>query len=225
MGAVARVDNFRTREVFGSESSGRIKRTRPSGQGARSVSSTGYPEGFGMPTAIKQSSESVKPPWPNAGETADPPIYVPYNIKRSRRTKAEIAGIRDAIVDILSEDNPQTVRQVFYALTVKGVIAKAEMEYHRTVIRLLVELAGVLMQETEIYDVPLMVSRGYSSLSFLHSAAEAIAANGKPAYIYHFGDLDPSGVDAPTGSLRAQRQQCHGRFTRRQPCRSWRSHQ
>jgi hypothetical protein len=57
-------------------------------------------------------------------------------------------------------------------------------------------LAGVLMQETEPYDVPLMVARGYSSISFLHSAAEAIAAKGKPAHIFHFGDLDPSGVDA-----------------------------
>ena len=57
-------------------------------------------------------------------------------------------------------------------------------------------LAGVLMEETETYDVPLMVARGYASLSFLHSAAEAIESKGKPAYIYHFGDLDPSGVDA-----------------------------
>jgi hypothetical protein len=41
-----------------------------------------------------------------------------------------------------------------------------------------------------------MVARGYSSLSFLHSAAMAVEAKDKPAYIYHFGDLDPSGVDA-----------------------------
>jgi hypothetical protein len=147
------------------------------------------------------------------------------------------------------------VRQTFYALTVKGVIAKAEIEYQRTVIRLLVEmreagqipfdwiadntrwmrkpttyvgiesclnatsnfyrrdlwaampvyvevwcekdaLAGVLMEETKTYDVPLMVAKGYASLSFLHSAAMAIQAKGKPAYIFHFGDLDPSGVDA-----------------------------
>jgi hypothetical protein len=57
-------------------------------------------------------------------------------------------------------------------------------------------LAGVLMEETRTYDVPLMVAKGYSSISFLHSAAETIQAKGKPAYIYHFGDLDPSGVDA-----------------------------
>jgi len=185
------------------------------------------------------------------------PFYVSSDIKskRHRRTKVEVDGIRRTILEILSADNPQTVRQLFYALTVRGVIAKQEIEYHRTVVRLLVEireagqvpfehiadntrwmrkpstfvglesclnntakfyrrdlwaampvyvevwcekdaLAGVLMEETELYDVPLMVARGYSSLSFLHSAAMVINDKQKPAYIYHFGDLDPSGVDA-----------------------------
>jgi len=58
-------------------------------------------------------------------------------------------------------------------------------------------LAGVIMEETDPYDVPLMVTRGYPSLSFLHSAAEAIAEQEKPAFIYYFGDRDPSGVDIP----------------------------
>ena len=62
------------------------------------------------------------------------------DIKRFRRTKAAITDIKKAIFDILSADNPQTVRQVFYALTVRGVIEKAEIEYQRTVIRLLVEM-------------------------------------------------------------------------------------
>lgn len=57
-------------------------------------------------------------------------------------------------------------------------------------------LAGVLYPVTELYDVPLMVARGYASLSFLHSAAEHIAALDVPTYIYHLGDYDPSGVDA-----------------------------
>jgi hypothetical protein len=56
-------------------------------------------------------------------------------------------------------------------------------------------LAGVLVDVTAEYDVPLMVTRGYASLSYLHSAAEAIASKGKPAYIYYFGDHDPSGQD------------------------------
>lgn len=41
-----------------------------------------------------------------------------------------------------------------------------------------------------------MVARGYASLSFLHSAAEHINELDVPAYIYHLGDYDPSGVDA-----------------------------
>jgi hypothetical protein len=57
-------------------------------------------------------------------------------------------------------------------------------------------LAGTIYDMTAAFDVPLMVARGYSSLSFLHSAAEAIEANGKPAYIYHLGDWDPSGQNA-----------------------------
>ena len=35
-------------------------------------------------------------------------------------------------------------------------------------------LAGVVYPVTSMYDVPLMVARGYASLSFLYSAAEAI---------------------------------------------------
>src|SRR5262245_2108913 len=57
-------------------------------------------------------------------------------------------------------------------------------------------LAGVVYPVTSMYDVPLMVARGYASLSFLHSAAEAINDLDVPAYIYHFGDFDPSGVNA-----------------------------
>lgn len=49
---------------------------------------------------------------------------------------------------------------------------------------------------TAEYDVPLMVSRGYASLSFLHSAAEILNDEDRPCYIYHIGDHDPSGVDA-----------------------------
>src|SRR5262245_22951405 len=45
-------------------------------------------------------------------------------------------------------------------------------------------------------DVPLMVARGYASLSLLYSAAEAINELVVPAYIYHLGDFDPSGVNA-----------------------------
>lgn len=172
----------------------------------------------------------------------------------TRRTRADMDAIRDALYLILEADHPMTVRQVFYQAVTRDVIDKTEGEYKQTVVRLLsamrregelpfgwiadntrwmrkpdsygslhemleitkeayrralwrdqavyVEvwlekdaLAGVLYQETSEWDVPLMVTRGYPSLSYLHDAAEAIAARGKPAYIYFFGDHDPSGRD------------------------------
>jgi hypothetical protein len=174
----------------------------------------------------------------------------------NRRGRAEIQAIKDAIYDALVEDQPMTVRQVFYRLVSTGVIDKREGEYKSTVVRLLGDmrrageipfdwiadstrwmrkpksyssldnmlkrtaeayrrsvwdnqdcyveiwlekdaLAGVLYQETSSWDVPLMVTRGYPSLSFLHDAAETIAAQGKPTHLYYFGDYDPSGVDIP----------------------------
>ncbi len=55
-------------------------------------------------------------------------------------------------------------------------------------------LSGILAEETELYDVPLMLCRGFSSISFLWSAAETIMSQRKPAYLYFFGDYDPSGL-------------------------------
>ena len=55
-------------------------------------------------------------------------------------------------------------------------------------------LSGVIYPVTSEYDVPLMVARGYASLSFLSTAADYINDLDKPAYIYHLGDYDPSGV-------------------------------
>ena len=57
-------------------------------------------------------------------------------------------------------------------------------------------LSGVIYPVTSEHDVPLMVARGYASLSFLHGAADAISDLDVPAYIYHLGDYDPSGVNA-----------------------------
>lgn len=173
---------------------------------------------------------------------------------RQRRSKAEMEVLRGAISELLYEDNPMTVRQVYYRLVTTGAIEKTEQEYKGTVVRLLTEmrragdlpfewiadntrwmrkprthsslhdmlassartyrrsiwqdqsdyvevwlekeaLAGVLYHETERWDVPLMVTRGYPSLSFIHGAAESINACAKPTYLYYFGDHDPSGLD------------------------------
>ncbi len=164
-----------------------------------------------------------------------------------------MAEIRAAILEVLAEDRPMTVRQVYYRLTVLGAIEKTEKEY-KTIVRVLTDmrragevpfhriadntrsmrkpyscpnlkaalrdtveqyrrsywdeqpayvevwlekdaLSGVFYDVTREWDVPLMVCRGYSSISFLHDAAETIASHDKPALLFYFGDHDPSGVD------------------------------
>jgi hypothetical protein len=57
-------------------------------------------------------------------------------------------------------------------------------------------ISGVVYPVTAQYDVPLMVSRGYSSETFLWSTAEDINDEGKPAVIYQLGDHDDDGVKA-----------------------------
>lgn len=54
-------------------------------------------------------------------------------------------------------------------------------------------LAGSLYDVTSDWDVPLMVSRGFASASFLHSAAGTIRSKTKPAHLYIFADRDASG--------------------------------
>jgi hypothetical protein len=56
-------------------------------------------------------------------------------------------------------------------------------------------LSGVLYDVTDVYDVPLMVTRGYPSLTYLYESAGVLNRLVKPAYLYYFGDYDPSGVD------------------------------
>ncbi len=78
-------------------------------------------------------------------------------------------------------------------------------------------LAGVVYEVTDPWDAPLMVTRGYSSLSFLKSAAEAIEAIAKPTFIYYLGDHDPSGLDIPRSveaRLREFAPDCDITFTR-----------
>lgn len=56
-------------------------------------------------------------------------------------------------------------------------------------------IAGILMEETRKYDVPLMVSRGFSSQTYLYTTAQAIKATNKPTFVYYFGDHDPAGLN------------------------------
>jgi hypothetical protein len=59
-------------------------------------------------------------------------------------------------------------------------------------------LSGVIEPVTVEYDVPLMCCRGYPSLTYVHDAAERIAAHaevGNATTVYYLGDHDPSGRD------------------------------
>lgn len=169
--------------------------------------------------------------------------------------RAKTLHTQQAILDIFNEMQSQlTIRQIYYALTVRGAIPKTEAGYRQTCyhlkqmrlnsqipygwiadntrwyikpnshgdlsealelwqssyrkdlwasqnvyVEIWVEkdaLAGVISPVTREFDVPLYVVRGYCSMTFAYEAAELIKAIGKPVYIYHFGDYDPSGVDA-----------------------------
>ena len=153
----------------------------------------------------------------------------------TRRTKAEIDHIKRSIFNLCHRYHPMTVRQLFYALTVEGVVDKTEASYKSTVCRLTARmrldgdlpwhwladntrwmrkpdtygslsdcleqaqrayrrslwdpntndeyvevwlekdaLAGVLYEGTSEYDVSLMLTRGYPSLTYLHSSAMGI---------------------------------------------------
>lgn len=175
---------------------------------------------------------------------------------RGRPLAAKTQTIRRAVLALTEEYQVMTVRQVFYALTVRGVVEKDENSGYRPVqtqvlrmrregllpwgfiadatrwqrkpesfdsaddalrvvsrtyrrnlwrsqrIRLEVwlekdALAGVVMEATDPWDVALMVSRGTTSATFLHSAAqaakEAYAADAVTTVILALYDHDAAG--------------------------------
>jgi len=60
-------------------------------------------------------------------------------------------------------------------------------------------IAGVIVDVTAEYSVPLFPAKGFSSLGFLYPSARGLvhAANGRPAHILYIGDWDPSGKVIP----------------------------
>ena len=60
-------------------------------------------------------------------------------------------------------------------------------------------ITGSIFPVTDRWDVPLGVTRGYSSETFTYNVAQDIVhagRAGKPVYVYQVGDHDPSGVNA-----------------------------
>lgn len=174
-------------------------------------------------------------------------------IKRDRLTKRQLKALDESILDYTGEQNPITVRGVFYAMSTRGMVPKNDAGYRRIQRRVLelrrsgvlpynyisdstrwirrpevhsgllqmledaqrfyrrdiwdampvhVEvwcekdaLAGVLSRATAPWHVPLMVSRGFSSDSYLFETAEYLVAQEKPAFVYLFTDFDAAGID------------------------------
>ena len=107
-------------------------------------------------------------------------------------------------------DNTRWVRRARTFHSLEDALRTTAITYRRTLwesqpcrVEIWLEkdaLAGVIMDIIETWDVPLMVVKGYPSLSFLHTAAEEIqkaTENAKKTQIFYFGDYDPSGKDIP----------------------------
>jgi hypothetical protein len=73
-------------------------------------------------------------------------VYGTSPIKRTRRTKAEIEALDAALVEIVEQFSPVTVRQVFYQAVNRGLVPKSETKGYRVVQRRLVVLreSGVI---------------------------------------------------------------------------------
>jgi len=66
--------------------------------------------------------------------------YGTSTVKRSRCTKAEIEALDAALVEIVGQFNPATVRQVFYQAVNRALVPKSETKGYRVVQRRLVAL-------------------------------------------------------------------------------------
>ena len=174
----------------------------------------------------------------------------------ARASKIQMEERYQAVLTFCEEQQPCTVRGVYYNLTTQGVVPKEDAGYKKIAlackdlrlserlpweyivdntrwmrkprtfssiesaledtattyrrdflsaqgldIEIWLEkdaLAGVVYPVTEEWDVPLMVVKGYPSLSFMHSAAQDMhkaTKQGKTNHIFYFGDHDPSGKD------------------------------
>ena len=56
-------------------------------------------------------------------------------------------------------------------------------------------ISGVLWPVVAEWHVPLMITRGYPSLSFMYETAATISAVNRRVHIAYLGDWDPSGLD------------------------------
>ena len=113
-------------------------------------------------------------------------------------------------------DNTRWIRRARTYRSLQDVLTESARLYRRTLwesspvhVEVWCEsdsIASVLVEETYLFDVPLMVFRGYSSEGYLYTLGEEIKAHGRPTCIYYFGDYDPSGIDIARAALKRVRE-------------------
>jgi hypothetical protein len=102
--------------------------------------------------------------------------------KRRRRTKAEMEALREALFEIVAENEPATVRGVFYLASSAGVVPKTENEGYRPVQR---ELLKMRREGLILWGWITDGSRsrfGYRRYGGLESYARQVAANYRRDY-------------------------------------------
>ena len=100
-------------------------------------------------------------------------------------------------------DTTRTVRGGGGYLSIDSYVEQFAEDYYRdrwqdqkVYVELWIEkdaLAEVLLTGTQQWNIPIMVSRGFSSVTFLYNAARVIKRQGKPAFVYVFTDYDTAG--------------------------------
>ena len=178
-------------------------------------------------------------------------------IKRDRRTKDRIDQLDAQIIQVLSEDHPQSVRHVFYQMTdprLPEPVDKSDRGYRHVQARCVVlrrsgavpyhwiadmsrrgffvstfddasdfltrmghlyradlwrdaetrcevwaesrSIASVIQKDCKELAVDLFPCGGFSSLSFVHEAAQQhnVSADTRPLVVLYVGDYDPAGV-------------------------------
>ncbi len=178
-------------------------------------------------------------------------------IKRDRRTKGQMNQLDKQILDVLSDDHPQSVRHVFYRMTdprLPEPVEKSDRGYRHVQDRCVKlrragripynwiadmsrqgyfvnvfddagdflrsmsglyradlwrdseyrcevwaesrSIASVLLADCKELAVDLFPCGGFSSLSFVHAAAQQHnqSQDTRPLVVFYIGDLDPAGV-------------------------------
>jgi hypothetical protein len=101
-------------------------------------------------------------------------------------------------------DNSRISRKPTTYVSVKQAIDSLTAEYRRDLwdaaeshVEIWCEkeaLCSLIEAETDPVDVRLCPARGFTSASFAHDSAVRIVEIGKPTFIFHLGDWDPSGL-------------------------------